>query len=44
MDLLEPVEQRAVKRIKVLEAKRAGNVQPGEKKAQGDLITVYKYL
>lgn len=43
-DLLKPFQQRAVKRIKVLEAERAGNVQLGEKKAQGDLISIYKYL
>jgi len=26
------------------EAERDGSVQPGEEKAQGDLISVYKYL
>lgn len=38
------LQQSTMKRIKVLEAKKAGNVQPGEEKAQRDLISVYKYL
>ena len=50
MDVLERVQERAVKMIKGQEhlfpwgkAERAGTVQPGEEKAQGDLIHVYKY-
>ena len=45
MELLERVQQRATKMMKGPEhLTGAGNVQPGEEKAQGDLISVYKYL
>ncbi|KAK4815764.1 LOW QUALITY PROTEIN: hypothetical protein QYF61_007182 [Mycteria americana] len=50
MDIVERVQQKAVKLIKGLEhltyeeRLRAGTVQPGEEKAQGDFIDVYKYL
>lgn len=38
------LQQSTVKRIKVLEAMKAGNVQPGEEKALRDLISVHKHL
>ena len=45
VELLERVQQRATKMMRGPEHLiRAGNVQPGEEKAQGDLIGVYKYL
>ena len=46
----EQLQQRATKVIKGLESLtykerlRAGTVQPGEEKPQGDLIHVYKHL
>ncbi|GAB0184086.1 hypothetical protein GRJ2_000873900 [Grus japonensis] len=53
MELLERVQRRAIKMMKGLEQAsyeeklrelEKTTVQPGEEKAQGDLINVYKYL